>query len=112
MVGTIAITTAVGGLAGIVLPMTLMAAPTGIAPTSGCGPSTLVRDAGFDAWTGRPRGQIIEGRCMDHAYVSESPAPAKLIGRTGVPWASALTGGFALCGLLAGWVASRLERSE
>lgn len=101
---TVAISTIAAGVGGFVLALTLTAAPTGILGTSACGPSTVVHEAGFDPWTGQPRGATIQGRCFDHAYVDTQPIPAELVGRTGFPWASALTVGVAAGGFVVGWV--------
>ena len=109
---TVVFSTIAGGVAGIVLAITLMGPPTGVQPASGCGPATLIRDAGFDPWTGQPRGDVIEGRCIDHDYVDERPLPAALVGRTGFPWASAMALGSGLGGLIVGWALWRLQRSR
>ena len=49
---------------------------------------------------------------MDHAYVDEAPLPPELVGRTGVPWASALALGFALGGLILGLALGQIQRSR
>jgi hypothetical protein len=97
----------VGGLLGLALAVSLMGPPTGVLSTTGCGPTTLVQGAGFDPWTGQPRGQVIEGRCMDHNYVTAQPVPTDLVGRVGFPWASAVTVALALAGAAFGWVLRR-----
>lgn len=111
-IAEIAIPGGVGAFAGIVLAIMLMAAPTGTLWTSGCGPSTLVRSAGFDPWTGQPQGQIVQGWCMGHAYVTDSPIPNALLGHRGLPWASLLTLGFAIGGLVAGWVVATVNQAR
>ena len=107
---TIAILGAVGAVAGIALAITLIAAPAGVAPTSGCGSATVVRDAGFDPWTGQPQGRVIQGWCIDREYVTESPVPNERLGRTGLPWGSLLVVGFALGGLVVGWIVGASTR--
>lgn len=97
-----AIWAAIGMFAGFVLALTLMPPPAGVAPTSACGPSELIRDAGLDPWTGEAHGRVIQGRCMDHEYVTEDPVPDELRGRTGLPWASLLVAGFGVGGLAVG----------
>lgn len=96
-----------GGVLGIALALALMGPPSGVLSTTGCGPTTLVQGAGFDPWTGQPRGQIVEGQCMDYHYVSPEPIPADLVGRVGFPWASAVTVALALAGAAFGWVLTR-----
>jgi hypothetical protein len=99
----------VGGLVAIIL-VALTATANGVLPTSACGPSRLVRDAAFDPWTGQPRGQVIQGRCMDREYADERPVPPELVGRTGFPWASAMTLAFAVVGLAVGWTLLPIQR--
>ncbi len=107
---TVAIAGVIGGFASLVLAITLIAAPTGIAPTSGCGPTRITQDAGFDPWTGQPRPRIIHGDCMGHIYDTVEPIPNELLGRTGLPWGSFVVIAGVLVGLAGGWLASRFWR--
>ena len=99
---------AIGCIAGIVLVI-VVARPMGILGTSACGPSTLV-EAGFDPWTGQPRGQVVQGSCMGHDYVTTSPIPNDLLGHVGLPWGSLVVVAATIVGGLACWVVARRLR--
>jgi len=88
----------IGAVFGIVLSAFLSAGATGILSTSGCGPTHLLQEAGFDPWTGLPHGPIVEVECIRGPLIENQDVPADLAGRRGIPWATVLTIGSGLLG--------------
>jgi hypothetical protein len=98
----------IGAVVAIVLSAFLSGGVTGILSTSGCGPTRLLQEAGFDPWTGLPRGRIVEVQCLFGPIIENQDVPADLAGRRGIPWATVLTIGSGLlgAGLALSWTRS------
>lgn len=104
------VTTGIGAIVGLAAALALgvlLASPTGILLTGGCGFITVVRDSGFDPWTGQPRGQVTRSNCFDAQSEYTSPPPEEIAGRRGLPWATLIVAGFTLGGLGAGLAGKR-----
>jgi hypothetical protein len=108
LLATITISLLIGAAAAVVL--VVLARPTNILVTGGCGYITVVQEAGFDPWTGQPQGQVTQSNCLGDDQVYSSPPPEELLGQAALPWGSFLAVVGALVGLGLGLVIRQLVR--